>query len=118
MSNKDFRIATSFLRHPKIVKLKKKHHCGGVLFWISLLAYMAEHKPRGIIDVDPETLKIATGYTGDIDAILDTMIEIGLLDHVGNTLEVHDWKSHNGYAYHSEERSNNARKKAEKRWSE
>ena len=50
------------------------------------------------------------------EAFVGLLVAVKLLDFDGVNYAIHSWKKHNGYAAHSEERSQRARDAANKRW--
>jgi len=114
---KDLRISFGLLDHPKKIKLQRR--CGNESFenLIRLWMFVAQTKPRGILDgMDIEDIEIASGWGGDSGIFAKALIDVGLLAIVNDIYSIKDWREHNGYAYHAPERTEKARKAAEKRW--
>src|SRR5215469_589791 len=109
--NYDFRLATTFLTHPKIEKLRRRLGAEGVLGWIGLLAHTAAYRPSGNLEgLDNDDIAIAVKYPGDIDEFVEALVELRLLDRKGPSLTVHDWTTWNNYAATHQQRSEQARK--------
>jgi len=64
-----------------------------------------------------EDIEIVAKWDGPEGVFITVLLEIGWLNRNGeNSLCVHDWKSHQRFAYYSEERSKVASENAAKRW--
>jgi len=115
--NKDIRVATSFPRHPKTVKLRARLGADGVLSLISLWAFAGEYRPKGVLSkLTDEDIAIAANWRGDRKEFVETLLEIGWIDRTKRGLVLHDWEDHNGFAFHAEERTKRARKAAKAKW--
>lgn len=115
--NSDIRLKLSFQTHPKTKKLKLKLGNDGVISFIYLLMFAAGSKSNGILDgMDNDDIALASDYQGDADQFVETLLAIRYLVEEDGVLKIHDWQDHNSYAAKSEERTEQARKAAEKRW--
>jgi hypothetical protein len=115
--NSDFRISVSLVNHPKIKKLMRR--CGDIAFYnlICFWSYVAQNKPNGdITGLDPDDIEIAACWSGQCSELYQAMLDLCLIEIVDGKRVVHDWKEHNGYAYHAKERSERAKHAAEARW--
>jgi hypothetical protein len=115
--NTDIRLKTDIMQHHKIIKLRKKFGAAGVLAFISLLLYAGVHRTKGTLsDMDNEDIAIAAMWDGDADKLVDTLHSLRLLDKDGVWYSIHDWAEHNPWAFGAKERSEQAKKAANKRW--
>lgn len=110
-TNTDFRVAVGFFRHPKVRLLARTLGELAVLALLRLYGYVAENRPRGTLEnLSHARIAIAADWEGDADAFVNALLEVGLLDQADGVLSIHDWKEHNGYCYHSPDRSEQAKK--------
>jgi len=115
MANTDFRTNVGFFDHPKTLRLQKKLGSDGVIHLQRLWAYTAVNKPKGIIDRD--LVEDASRWTGEEGLFLKTLLDLKFLDVVDDSLvAVHDWEEHNHWAFNADERSEEARRRANIRW--
>lgn len=115
--NTDFRIKVAFFQHHKTRKLIYKLGHEGAFCLMSLWAYTAQNKPKGIlIDLDKLDITLSAGWENDVDKFVDTLVELKFLDVHNGVYSIHNWQNHNAYAYFAEERSEKARNAAEYRW--
>lgn len=109
--NRDFRVSTSFFRHHKIIKLKRRLGYAGPYALLTLWAYAAENKPEGsLAGMDAEDIAIAALWEDDSELFVSTLRDIGLLDQgEGGVYCLHEWREHNPWAAEASERSDKAR---------
>jgi hypothetical protein len=113
----DFRVDTGFWDHPKIVMLKQKHGPTAPEALQRLWSYAARYRCKGILHgMNKESLANMVCNFSD-STIINTMVDLRLLDYDGGYYAIHDWKKWNGFAYHSDDRSEQSRNAAETRWS-
>jgi len=106
------RVLNNFYTHRKTGRLRAT--IGEAAFWVPprLWAYAAENQPDGCFqDYTAAELAILIGYTGDAQALLQALLQVGFMDV--DPLRVHDWAEHNGYHSTFAER---AAKGAAARW--
>ena len=120
MGNDDIRIDVGFFDSPKTMKLFRLLGNDGVVGLLRLWAWAAKHRPKGllygVLNCDIEQV---AGWTGDEDEFVLGLVQAGFLDSlqdIDDDYQIHDWKDHQGYVYHSLERSERGRKAAEARW--
>ena len=90
------RVLTSFWTHRKTARLKAR--LGNDALWIPvrLWSYAAENQPDGCFkDYSPEEIAVLIGYQGDAQAMLQALLQAGLLDP--DPLRIHGWEEHNGF---------------------
>ena len=115
--NKDIRIATSFIHHPKTIKLRTRLGPEGLVSLISLWAFAGEYRPKGRLkNMTDEDIAIASQWTGDPSEFVKVLDDIGWIDADNGDWILHDWEEHNGYAFYSDERKKRAKKAAAVRW--
>lgn len=115
--NTDFRISVSLPSHPKAIKLMRR--CGDIAFYnlVKFWAYVSQNKPNGILTgLDTDDIEIASGWSGQCSEFYQALLDLRFIDDIDGVLHVHDWKEHNGYACHAEQRSLKAKRAAEARW--
>lgn len=112
----DARIETSFRTHPKRVKLHRRLGADGPLAFLDLLLFATESRPNGILD-SAEDVEIAAQWAGDEGKLVETLIELTLLDkEKGGKLRIHDWNEHNAFAANAPSRRFAARLANHVRW--
>lgn len=115
--NTDFRLAVGLFQHPKFIKLRRRLGSDAGLGYICLLSFTAQNHPDGSLgDMDEEDIAIASQYEGDAAAFVAALVDLRLLDKVGDAYLVHDWVEHNPWAAAAPERSEKARRAAYARW--
>lgn len=113
----DIRLATTFLRHPKTRRLRRRLGADGALSLIALWIFAAESRPSGVLSgLDPADIEEVADWTGEKGAFVDALVEIRFLDHESGVYLVHDWVENNPWAAGAEARSTKARKAAQARW--
>lgn len=116
--NTDFRLSVGYFEHPKIMKLERRMGEGAVLAHIRLLRFASMNKPDGLLTgMDREDVAIASGFKGDGDTFVATLIVLRLLDTDSqDALSLHDWQDWNPWAAGSKDRIAKAKSAASARW--
>lgn len=115
--NADFRLNTSYFEHYKICKLKRRLGSDGVLAHLQLLSWVAKNKPEGVLSgMDYEDICLAAKWDGDVNAFIEQLIDLMLVDEVDGVFCIHNWEKHNGYACGANRRSEAARIAAKAKW--
>jgi len=115
--NTDIRLRLSFRNHPKTKKLRFKLGPEAVLSFIWLLMFTAESRPDGELDgLDAEDLALAADWSGDPQAFVDTLVQVGYLEQTDDGFRIHDWTNNQPWAAGADERSEKARQAALARW--
>ena len=116
--NTDFRLSVGYFEHPKIMKLERRMGEGAVLAHIRLLRFASMNKPDGLLTgLDREDVAIASGFKGDGDTFVATLIILRLLDaDADDALSLHDWQDWNPWAAGSKDRIAKAKSAASARW--
>jgi hypothetical protein len=113
---RDYRVDTGFWDHPKTLILKQQHGPSAPEALQRLWSYTARYRCKGILHgMNRKSIALAAGQP-DNPAIIDTMVELHLLDYDGKTYVIHNWKKWNGFAYYADERSEQSKRAAEVRW--
>jgi hypothetical protein len=115
--NNDIRLKVTFPTHRKTVKLIHLVGCEGFFSLLQLWCYTAQNHSKGVLDgYDKDDIEIAAMWKGKRGEFLKAAIKVGYVKKIKNGYEIHEWKEHNPYAFHAEERSEKARVAAKKRW--
>jgi len=115
--NSDIRISVCFPAHTKTKKLKRILGSDGVLSLITLWTYAAQNRPDGALTgMDKDDIAIASGWEGDENEFLIALENIGWVENVNEVYVLHDWEENNPWAADAVNRSERAKKAAEKRW--
>ena len=116
--NQDYRVIIGFFDHPKTVKLQRRLGERGVIALMRIWEYAAKHRCKGIFfGLDEEDLLIAAHWNEKNGDLIDSLADVGFLDREDEgVLIIHDWQEHNGWAFYADERSDKARRAANKRW--
>jgi len=117
--SKDIRLQVSFLDHPKTMRLKIELGSEGVFSLIRLWSFAAQNKPKGVLaGMDEIDIELAAKWTGTQGKFVKTILQESCkwLIEKNGTFYLKNWKKHQGFVYHSEERSKKAKKAAELRW--
>lgn len=115
--NQDARLKVTYPHHPKVIKLKRLLGPQAVLSHICLLLYVAQNKPLGVLTgMDEVDIEIAANWDDEPGKLVPALLQLRLLDDVDGTLTIHNWRKHNPYAFHAQDRSDRAKKAAEVRW--
>ena len=115
---KDIRLSIGFLDHPKTIKLKRLLGLEGIESLLRLWCFAAQYKPTGILlDMHADDIEIAARWTGESQLLIKTLTDLNWIhtDDQGAYF-LHDWEEHNGWAFHAQERSNQARDAVRIRW--
>jgi len=108
--NSDFRVAIDFFSHHKARKLKRRLGNDGIVALLQLWAYAAKTRPDGeLTDMSIEDIEIATDWSGEDGALVQTLTDIGFLDRKTNGYALHDWHENNSWAAAAESRSDASR---------
>lgn len=119
MAKQDMRIDVDFVDHPKTKRLIRMTGYEGFYCLMKLFSIAAKIYKRGELkNCDAVDIEDLTGWTGEqgklVEAMLDT--KIGFLEKKGNLYIIHDWDINQPWIYHSEERSEKAKKSVSARW--
>ncbi|MFW9872558.1 MAG: hypothetical protein ACFFG0_05595, partial [Candidatus Thorarchaeota archaeon] len=117
--NQDFRVSTDFWDHHKTVRLKKELGYAGIEALQRLWSYTAKFRPNGYLtNMDNIDIAIACKWEGDADRLVEVLSnkKYPWIEKNGDHYKLHNWEKRNGFAVHAEERSEKARKAANKRW--
>lgn len=116
--NGDIRVRTTFSRHPKTRKLRRRLGADGVLSLLELWIFTAESRSDGVLHgLDEEDIGEVSGWRGEAQDFVKSLADIGFLDHDGDGYVIHDWAENNPWAAGAERRSQQARDAAKARWS-
>ena len=114
--NTDIRISTSYPDHPKILALYRRLGAEGVKSHVFLLCYVGRALPKGVLRMDAGDIASMARWKGEPGEFIETLVELRLLDRIGDHYEVHNWTRHNLFAATAEKRSEIAKANVGKRW--
>lgn len=126
--NSDIRIEIGFTCHRKTRRLIKTLGPESIVALITLWEYAAVNEPDGRLrDHSPQDIaRCADWPESDAERFVQTLVEIGLLDHVKpprgrpcgglRELKIHDWEEHQPYVVDAKKRSRAASEAARSRW--
>ncbi len=115
----DVRIQTRFFGHPKTVKLKRRCGAEGVLAFLELWGFCADHAGReggDLSGMDNESVAIAGGFDGDHDQWIAALVEVGYLDGAEGGYQIHDFADHQPFAATKPGRAAASRRANAVRW--
>jgi hypothetical protein len=113
----DIRLSTTFFAHPKVKRLAKRLGNDAVVALLRLWCWVADNKPRGVLDgMDAEAIELAADWDDAEGALYTELVALRLIDIVDGVATIHDWAEHNPWVYSAPERSEAARAAANKRW--
>jgi len=115
----DFRIDTTFFFHLKTLKVKRKLGASGAFALLTLWAYATENRPKGILSgMTTDDIEAVSQWDGEDGVLVACLLQTGFLDQLEDGLfSLHNWEDRNAWAFHSQERSEAAKKAATARWS-
>ena len=116
--NSDIRLMTSFLTSRKRKKLRAILGDRSDSCLIDLWLASSISRPKGLLhDMTQEDIALDANWDGDPAVFVDALVKAGFLDiNEAGEYSLHDWKEHQGWVFHSEERSERARMAAGVRW--
>lgn len=116
--NNDIRLSVSFKGHRKRRKLEMLLGPSAVLCLIDLWISTAQNHPKGNLSgLDDIDISLEAGWQGNPGDFVNALISCGFLDGESGFYALHDWMDHQSYVVHAPERSAQARKAAEAKWS-
>lgn len=118
----DIRIKADFPQHFKTRKLIHVAGHEGVFGLISLWCYCRTNKPKGDLSgMSNQDIDIISGFdTKRIKDVYESFTaclhDVGFLDKTDTGYALHDWASHQPFAFYADERSQKAKDSISKRW--
>lgn len=116
---KDIRVNTDFPDHPKTVRLRRALGSEGPDCLLRLWCYAANNRTKGVLsNMDIDDIEIAAKWEGENGRFVEVLTheKIKFLELIDGVYVLHDWEEHQGFIYHSEERSAKAKRAAKARW--
>ena len=109
--NSDIRLSVSFLGHYKRDKLKSLLGDKGIVALLDLWLKTAQIRPKGVFNgMDKKAIATSAGWKGSPEKFINALLESGFLEKDSqNNFFLHDWEEHQGWVYHSDERSEKAK---------
>lgn len=115
----DFRIKTSWRRHPKRIKLRHRLGPDAVIALEDLWSFCADERPvtASLVGMTNEDIAIACDWpVTRADEFIRTLLELRLLVEVAGGYAVNDWFDHQPWLVEDETRRNQGRMNALLRW--
>lgn len=114
----DIRLDIGFLDNIKTRKLIRELGDHAVVCTLRLWSYVALRHPKGQMNgMTQDDLEDIAGWTGERGAYVAYAIRMRWVDTTDDGhLEIHDWKEHQPWVYHSEKRSEAAKTAVAIRW--
>ncbi len=120
----DIRLDAGFFDHPKTKRLMRRLGIEGGIALLKLWIYASRYFPKGILTgLTAADVVEAAEWSGASEEFVPALIEAGgpgkagFLDVVDGVFVLHNWKIRNRYAYFKPERSEQARRANDVRWS-
>jgi len=115
----DIRVNTDFPNHRKTKKLIQKLGYAGPTHLLFLWTAIAKSRPKGeLTGMTQDDIALDGQWPGSPEVFVDALLTCGFLEMNGDGIfRLHDWETHQGFVYHSPERSQQARENVKKRWS-
>lgn len=109
--NSDIRISVNLVTNHKIKRLMMKHGPEAFYSLICLWTYAAQRSYNGrLTNMDDVDISLASNWKGEnYGEFIETLVELRLLDKVGEEYAIHDWLENNPYAAGAGKRSDKAR---------
>jgi len=117
MSN-DMRIDLNFVDHPKVKRLIRKAGYEAFYGLLRIFSIAGKMYTKGVFkDCDTDDIEDFADWHGKPGLFVEVMVEVGLLvQGTDGYYIIHDWDQHQPWIYHSDVRSEQARKAIETRW--
>jgi hypothetical protein len=113
----DIRLDVDFLNHLKVKKLIRELGDSGVLYLLRIWGYAGKHRSKGVLHgMNEEDIADVAQWNGNPIDFVELLIKHRWLGRIGENYVIHEWDIHQPYAFHSEERSESARKSVNRRW--
>jgi len=119
MAKQDIRLDAEFVNHPKTKRLIRVLGHEGFYALVSLFSNVAKIYPKGRLkNCDEIDIADMANWDKDPDKLVAALMDekIGFLELVDGEYCIHDWEDNQPYVYHSDKRSEKAKKAAEARW--
>jgi hypothetical protein len=115
---RDIRLDLSFSTHRKRKKLAGILGPEGVLALVDLWLAAAQNRPKGILTgMNEMDIALDAQWGEDPVKFCKALCDVGFLDRDESGIyAIHDWKDHQPFIFHAEERSARAREAASARW--
>jgi len=115
--NQDIRLDVGALDHPKLLALEEQLGAKAVLCLVRLWCFTARYRPKGSLKgMTDAQIGAAAHWPGPAGTLIESLISLRLVDGIALKRSVHGWMRRQGYAAHSEERSEAARIAANIGW--
>jgi hypothetical protein len=106
----DARLNTGLAGHHKTKKLMRRLGPAGPWGLVCLFLWAAANRTDGNLSgMSSEDIELAADWTGEPDALVTALREVGFLDGLDGGLRIHDWAEHNPWAAGAEDRAESSR---------
>lgn len=106
----DARLNTGLAGHHKTKKLMRRLGPAGPWGLVCLFLWAAANRTDGdLAGMSAEDIELAADWTGEPDALVIALREVGFLDGEAGSLKIHDWAEHNPWAAGAEDRAESSR---------
>ena len=120
----DIRLDAGFFDHPKTKRLGRRLGIEGVIALIKLWIYASRYFPKGILTgLTASDVAEAAEWSGVSEEFVSALVaaggpgKAGFLDVIEGVFVLHNWKVRNRFAYFKPERSAQAQRANDARWS-
>lgn len=112
----DARLSVEFPRHPKTKKIVRRLGPAGGYAVVCLILWARSNRPDGDLSgMTSEDIELSVDWTGEPDALVREMADVGFLDGSEKSYRLHDWSKHQPWSAGEETRSLKAKWNAIKR---
>ena len=113
----DIRVKFSFRNNRKHKRLHRLIGVGATYYLINLWIATAEAHPDGCLNGWDETdIADACDWHDSPDKLVSALLECQWIEQQDGHYVLHDWEEHQGWVFHSAERSESARNAARMKW--
>jgi hypothetical protein len=117
MAALDYRLLVGFVDHRKTKRLRRVCGDAGFVCLIRLFEYIRAYKPSGLLSgMSGQDIEDEADWAGTPGLFVKTLLDVAFLEGTDEGYVFHDWEDHNPYAAKSEDRSEQAKNAAKKRW--
>jgi len=117
MAINDMRLSLDFVDHPKVRKLIRKAGYEAFFSLIKLFSMAGKIYQKGILkNLEAGDIEDLCEWHGEGGKLIESMVDVGLLEKTEKWYEIHDWNQHQPWIYYSEVRSEQAKNAARTRW--
>jgi hypothetical protein len=119
MVKDDIRLDTDFVNHPKTKRVIRELGFEGFYSLVCLFSTVAKLYNKGNLKTcDKFDIADMANWKGEPEKFVNVLLneKSKYLDQVNGEYSIHDWKEHQSWVFHADERSERARQAANTRW--